>query len=151
MKQLVLIREKKYAKRKIARPISLRAANHVVLKAKQPLLRRHNSRIRQIVRDTQGRFKIKIRALSVMPDHVHLIIKVSSRKQFADSLRYLTGQIALKISGAKLWRTRAWSRTLTWGRDQQTAELYVWNNAVKARCFRDDFDTTYILDGILQI
>ena len=90
MKQLSLIKEKKYAARKCSRPISLRGANHIVLKAKRPTLRRQQVVIRRLIRENQERFGVKLRALAIMDDHVHLVVKVSSRKQFADALRFLT-------------------------------------------------------------
>jgi len=91
-KQLTLLKERKYAKRKVARAISLRGANHVVLKASTPTLRRHHAKIKLEIKRAQERFSVKIRALAIMPDHIHLILKVSSRAQFANALRMLAGQ-----------------------------------------------------------
>lgn len=149
MKQLTLLKEKKCAKRKVARAISLRGANHIVLKTNKHVLRKQASTVRHLIRETQDRFGIKIRALSVMSNHLHLVIKVSNRKQFADGLRFLAGQIALKISGTKLWSARAWSRPLKFGKDMATAEIYVWKNAVTAGCF-SMLDTAFIVEGVLQ-
>lgn len=150
VKQLSLLREKKYAKRKVARAISLRGANHVVLKTNKHILRKNAPKLRALIRETQDRFGVKIRALSIMSNHVHLVIKVSNRKQFADGLRFLAGMIALKIAKTKLWTQRAWSRPLKVRKDISTTEIYVWNNAIKARCF-GMIDTAYIVDGVLQI
>ena len=150
MRQLTLLKEKKYTKRKVARAISLRGANHVVLKTNRHLLRKNTLQVRSLIRETQDRFGIKIRALSLMSNHLHLVVKVSNRKQLADSLRFLAGMIALKITTTKLWTARAWSRPLKWGKEMNIAELYVWKNAIKARCF-SDIDEAYLVDGILQI
>lgn len=78
VKQLVLIQEKKYPARKTARPISLRGANHVILKSGRPVLRRHARAIRWFIRQTQDRYEMKLRALAIMPDHVHLVIRKRS-------------------------------------------------------------------------
>ncbi|MBI3557447.1 MAG: transposase [Deltaproteobacteria bacterium] len=147
---LALIREKKYTARKIARPISLRGANHLVMKSKRPTLRRHQPVIRQIIRVTQDRFGVKIRALAVMSDHVHLVIKVGSRAQFANALRFLAGQIAQMVSGTKLWRARAWSRPLKTLGELHTVDTYVARNPIKAGIYsqRDGF---YIVEGVLQL
>ena len=150
MKQLTLIKEKKYDARKCVRPISLRGANHIVLKAVRPTLRRHQTVIRTLIRDTQDRFGVKIRALAVMNDHVHLVVKVTSRKQFADALRYLAGGIARKIAVAKVWAKRAWSRPIKVARDLQTVEYYVARNSIKAGIYSNG-DAYFILDGVLQL
>jgi len=149
-KQLTLIKERKYEKRKVARALSLRGANHVVLKASAPILRRHHSRIKSEIRKAQDRFSIRIRALAIMPDHIHLILKVSSRVQFANALRMLAGQIALKVKGTKLWKQRVWSRPVKPGRDQENATLYVARNSIKSGHF-SDADAFYIVNGVLQI
>ena len=150
MLQLTLLKEKKYNKRKVARAISLRGANHVVLKTHRHILRKNTPKVRTLIRETQDRFGIKICALSIMSNHIHLVFKVSSRKQFADALRFLAGAIAFKVAQAKFWQARAWSRPLKWGKDTAAAELYVWKNAIKARCF-SELDAAYILDGVLQL
>ena len=150
MKQLNLINEKTYAARKCARSISLRGANHIVLKSKRPTLRRHQPEIRALIRETQDRFSVKIRALAVMDDHIHLVLKVSSRKQFADALRFLAGGIAQKISLLKIWAKRAWSRPIKVMRDLQSVETYVARNSIKAGIFTTG-DAYFIVDGILQL
>ena len=150
MKQLTLIKEKKYAARKCARPISLRGANHIVLKSKRPTLRRHQTVIRALIRETQDRFGLKIRALAVKDDHIHLVVKVSSRGQFANALRFLAGGIARKISVAMVWAKRAWSRPIKVIRDQWTVEAYVARNSIKAGIYTTN-DAYFILDGVLQL
>ena len=150
MKQLNLIREKKYVARKCARAISLRGANHIVMKSARPGLRRHQPVIRALIRQTQDRFGVKLRALAVMGDHVHLVMKVDSRKQFADALRFLAGGIARKISAVKIWAKRAWSRPIKVARDLQTVETYVARNSIKAGIHETD-DAYFILNGVLQL
>ena len=150
MKQLTLLKEKKYSKRKVARAISLRGANHVVLKTDQFILRKNAASIRRLIRETQDRFGIKLRAVSIMSNHIHLVVKTNNRKQFGDSLRFLAGMIALKVAKTKLWHTRVWSRPLRYGKDMQAAEFYVWSNPLKARCF-EMLDTSVLIDGILQL
>jgi len=149
-KQLTLIKERKYPKRKVARAISLRGANHVVLKASAPILRKHHAKIKFEIRKAQDRFSVRVRALAIMPDHIHLILKVSSRLQFANALRMLAGQIALGVKGTKLWKQRLWSRPVKPGRDQDNATLYVARNSIKAGLVAV-IDSFYIVDGILQL
>ncbi len=150
MKQLTLIREKKYAARKCSRPISLRGANHIVMKSLRPTLRRYHAPIRFLIREAQDRFGVKIRALAIMGDHIHLVMKVGSRAQFANALRFLAGRIAQKVAGAKLWRARFWSRPLKTRKELQVVDAYVARNAVKAGIF-SQCDGFFIVDGVLQL
>lgn len=150
MRQLTLLREQKYEGRKTARPISLSGANHVVFKARRPVLRRNIPRIRRLLREAQDRFGIRIHALAIMPDHIHLVLRVSSRKQFADSLRFFAGMAAKLVTRFGLWRARAWSRPLRWGRDLRNAFLYVWRNPYRAR-IDAEADSAFLIDGVLQV
>jgi REP element-mobilizing transposase RayT len=147
--QLSLLKEKKYASRKVARPISTKEFNHIVVKSSLPILRRQYRLIQLVLIEAQKRFGIELRAFAVMPDHVHLVVKVSSRKQFADALRFFTGQVALKMGRGKIWAERAWSRVVRWGRDYAGVVQYVWNNPIKGRVFDLRIDAVWILNGIL--
>ncbi len=134
----------------MVRSISLRGANHLVLKSLRPTLRRHYSEIRQVLRETQDRFGVKISALAVMGDHIHLVLRVSSRTQWANALRFLTGQLAQRIAGAKLWRARAWSRPVQTHRDLWAVERYVASNPIKAKLW-SLADSFMIVDGVLRL
>lgn len=149
-----LLSEKKYRVRKIARALSTRHALHVVLKAREPILRKHHAAIKSIIEDTQVRFSdeglgLKIKALAIQADHIHLVLKTPSRKAFADSLRYLAGTIALLIAKGKLWRQRVWSRVVKTGRDLDGVLAYVCRNPIKAGVFSLE-DHVLIVDGILR-
>ncbi|MBI2606283.1 MAG: transposase [Deltaproteobacteria bacterium] len=146
--QLKLFREKKYSSRKIARTLSTRAYNHVVMKAGRPILRKHHFLIKKTLRETQERFGLRIRAIAIMPDHVHLVVQVPSRALFANAMRFLAGMIALRIGKGKLWRARCWSRIVREGRDLWNATTYVWRNSIKAGII-DERDTAWIQNGML--
>ena len=152
MRQLQLIPKKKYRGRKIARAIATRRGeNHIVLKSKLPLLRQHRAIVLRSIRDTQDRFHIRLRALAVMENHIHLVARVNSREQFANALRMLTGTIARRISKrGRFWLARAWSRVVTPGRDLSIASLYVVRNPMKAG-LDSLFDSFVLLDGVLQL
>jgi REP element-mobilizing transposase RayT len=147
--QLSLLKQKQYASRKVARPISTTEFNHIVVKARLPILRRQHRLIQAVLIEAQKRFGIELRAFAVMPDHCHLVVKVSSRKQFADALRFFTGQVALKMGRGKIWAERAWSRVVRWGRDYAGVIQYVWNNPIKAGVFDLYVDAVWIVNGVL--
>lgn len=121
-----------------------------MLKACSPVLRRKSGQIRKLIRETQDRFGLKLRAVAVMPDHVHLIMKVDRREQFQNALRFLAGAIALKVAGTRLWRARAWSRPLRTRRELDVAQVYVARNSIKAGIFSLG-DAYAIVDGVLQL
>ena len=152
MKQLPLIPRPQYRKRKTARIIGTRRAqNHVILKARIPILRRHRAIVLRSIRDTQDRFHIRIRALAVMSDHLHLVIRVTHREQFANAMRMLAGTIARRImKKGTLWRQRVWSRLVLEGRDLWNVCEYVIQNPHKAAIASFD-DTWWILGGVLQV
>ena len=146
MKQIKLSIEKKYKKRKVARSVSVREFNHVILKSRLPILRRNRKLIRELLKDTQERFGIKLKSLAIMEDHIHLVTAVSNRKAFADAFRFFAGMIAIKLKRGKIWRQRIWSRIVKYGRDLDTAVCYVARNSVKAGCY-DSADSFVILEG----
>lgn len=146
----MLIPDKKYSRRKVARPISLRGANHVVLKSRHPILRRHMGLIHALIRETQARYGVKLRAFAIMEDHAHFVIKVGSRSQFANALRFLPSRIAMKVAGVRLWRQRAWSRPIGTKRHQTIAERYVARNPIRAGIWLIA-DSFFIIDGVLQL
>ena len=133
MNQLKLIPEKKYAKRKQARAISLRGHNHIVFKAHKPFLRRHHVAIKGLIKETQRRYGLKLKALAIQPDHIHLLAKVPTRVAFANAMRFLAAQVARKINKGKLWKKRVWSRTVTTLGDLQNVSTYVWRNPFRSR------------------
>jgi REP element-mobilizing transposase RayT len=131
--QLKLFTEKKYAKRKTTRALSLRGHNHIILKAKKPVLRRHHAQIKFLIQETQKRYGLRLKALAIQPDHIHLLARIPSRKAFGDAFRFLAGQIAMKVASGKLWNQRIWSRAVTALRDYRNVMTYVWRNPFKAK------------------
>ena len=104
--QLEFLASKRYRFRKSSRVIGIREANHVILKARLPILRRNHLIIRKLIRETQTRFGIRIHALAIMENHIHFLLRTPSRTAFANALRFLAGQIALKIGRGRLWLRR---------------------------------------------
>jgi REP element-mobilizing transposase RayT len=135
--------------RKTARAISTKGYNHIVVKARVPVLRLQYRLIQAVLMETQRRFGIELRAFAVMPDHCHLIVKVGSRSQFANALRFFSGQVALKMKRGRLWAQRAWSRVVRHGRDYVGAVRYVWRNPIRAGIFSSRIDTLFIVNGAL--
>lgn len=149
-KQLNLLSLKKYHMRKTARVIGIRETNHVVMKAITPLLRLHHELVKDVIRETQQRYGVKLYALAIMEDHVHFLIQVPSRKAFADSMRFLASQIALKMGMGRLWMKRCWSRLVRWGWDFLGVRRYIEANPMKAGFWDEEVDEFLLIQGLLR-
>lgn len=148
MKQLS-IPQQRYSKRKVARTISLRGANHITLKANAFILRKNHRVIKQLIHTTQIRYGMKLQAVAIMGNHVHLLAKVRSRKSFADALRFLASRIALSLGNGKLWNIRAWSRPVVYQRDLRHVTNYVVANPFAAKIYHSSVDSYCIQGGVL--
>ncbi|MBI2605952.1 MAG: transposase [Deltaproteobacteria bacterium] len=162
-RQLKLIIEKKDRGRKVTRPISIRGWNHVVMKSRYYVLRRNHALVRRLVRETQDRFGMRIRALSVMENHVHVMMRAPTREHFANAMRFLCGGLGRKLclklkikpkrvkgDAGTFFSQRIWSRIVKLGSDLATAEIYIWRNPFKAGIFAR-IDCMWIRGGLLQL
>ncbi|MEW6055545.1 MAG: transposase [Bdellovibrionota bacterium] len=98
-RQLTLLKEKKYSKRKVRRVISIKQYNHCVLKSHLPVLRRHAEQIKRVIREEQIKWKIELKALAIECNHIHLALKTPSRESFANFHRSVAGRIAKLVLG----------------------------------------------------
>lgn len=146
----MLLKEKNFSGRKTARPISLRGANHITLKANAFVLRRYHVTIKKVLCQTQRRYGVKLNAFAIMGNHIHFCIRVPSRKAFADAMRFLAGKIAVAIEHGKLWICRVWSRPITSRRDLSRVTHYIALNPFKAGIFDPLIDELFIQGGILR-
>lgn len=162
-KQLKLIIGKKYSGRKATRPISIRGWNHVVMKSRYYVLRRNHVLVKRLVRKTQDRFGMRIRALSVMENHVHVLMRAPSREHFANAMRFLCGGIGRKLclklrikpkgirgDAGTFFSQRIWSRIVKRERDLRTVELYIWRNPLQEGIF-SMMDCLWIRGGVLEL
>jgi len=78
-------------------------------------------------------FNIKLYHRALVTDHAHLILLAPSNDALSNFLRVVSGVISQKLRKLKLlpkeiknlWRSRPWSRILSWGRNYTTAVKYV--------------------------
>lgn len=146
--QLRLFENKEFRYRKVARPISARGFHHVVLKTNQPVLRLYRDLILFILRRSQLKYGIELKALSIMSNHVHLCIRTPNRICFANFLRMFAGQVAFQIKRGKLWTERAWSRIVSCRKDLLRVVKYIEGNPVIAGIF-EDMDCMEIREGLV--
>jgi len=119
----------------------MKASEHVVLRARMPVLRLKKNRVivSQLLVQTSERFQVKIYNNSLNSNHIHLLVKARTPKDLYDFLRVLAGQIAQKITGAVrgkknrlgFWLQPAWRRIVHWGRDFLTLNQYIFRNQIE--------------------
>ena len=117
-------------RRKCARPLATKAPVHLVLRAKQSTLRRHQRAVESELSRFARRFGVTIYRQAVCTNHIHLVIRLHSRLLYRQFVRAFCGSLGLKLNIT--WLLRPFTRILKWGRDFQTACLYVLQNFMEA-------------------
>lgn len=124
-------------KRKSRRPLSTKHPVHLVLKANQRFFNPTNQGLQKLIRNTAGKFGIKIYNLALVWNHIHLQIKIKDRKnyvQFIRALSSLIAQVVIKTKRLKekLFTLRPYTRVLSWGRDLRNVFDYIIQNQMEA-------------------
>lgn len=125
-----------------ARPVATRSPMHLVLKS--DLARgRHSflARARTVDRISQrigARCGVRIHDLAIAGNHLHFIIQPSSRKNYRQFIRGVSGVLArLMLRDGRLaslcahrrfWEARPFTRIVRWGRDFNTVVNYLMKN-----------------------
>ncbi len=137
-------------KRKSLRPISSKHALHLILKSSrakgsQSFLT-HQKQIKYQL-DTQAKkFGVRIYQYSNVGNHLHLLIRIHSRREYKKFIRAISSLIqgiVTKTLGANqkledqkskeiFWDFRPFSRIVSWGRDFRNAAQYVIKNTLEA-------------------
>jgi len=92
-----------YGRRKSLRPLSRKDAIHIVLRSSWAyasnsfLLLKNKKDIERILLRTSRKYQIKIYRQAIVSNHLHLIIKISSRKSYQTFIRVMSSQIASHI------------------------------------------------------
>jgi REP element-mobilizing transposase RayT len=118
-------------KRKMRRPLCSKRPLHCVLKARNRNLYAHRAWIEAKARALAHKFQLKVYSLAVNFDHVHLVLKFPSRREYAAFVRSFTGLLARKV-GAGLWMLSPFSRVLAWGKDFRQTLAYLRKNREEA-------------------
>lgn len=73
------------------------------------------------------KFNLKIYALAVNFDHIHLALKIPQRREYTAFIRAFTSLLARKI-GAGLWMLLPFTRVVAWGKDFRQVLSYLKKN-----------------------
>ncbi len=138
--------EHSIGKRKTRRPIHTKKPMHLTMrsasaKGKSSLgLPRHRNFIERKVREYASRWGIRIYTFSNNSNHLHMVIRTTTRAGFQNFLRTLSAQVATFVTGAKkgaalgkrFWDLLAFTRVAEWGRAYAVAKDYVEMNQQEA-------------------
>ena len=126
-------------KRKSARPISTKHPLHLVLKSTGgSYFNPTNSQLEKIIRTQAEKYSITIYDYALNWSHIHVLLRVPSRKDYLAFIRTLTALIVGYLSTALgknlkgLFDLRPFTRVVSWGRDFKRAFDYQTLNQLEA-------------------
>jgi REP element-mobilizing transposase RayT len=144
---------KEKGKRKAARPFSQKLPMHIVFRASQAkgeksLLTSKNKRLVQNALEHYAKlYRIKIYRSINVGNHIHLLLQTQNktytlaRTDLANFLRRFSGEIAMKVSGARkgaplpqsrFWDELVYSRLVSFGREFERVSTYFIKNLFEA-------------------
>lgn len=129
-----------------SRPLSTEHSMHLVLRSElargewSMRHRRHHKKVDQIVRSQARRWGLKIYEYANVGNHLHILLKVSSRKNYSGFIRAISGLIARTVSqsqrgqrlGQRFWQHKPFSRVVLWGKAFMQVKKYIKMNAQEA-------------------
>ena len=121
------------------RPLGLRSTTHLVLRSSQAKkdwsLACHRFKIDKILRQFSKKFGIQILNHANVGNHLHLHLKMRSRRDYKSFIRAVTSAIATKVTGYsrwnkapegfKFWDQRPFSRIVSAWSDMLNTKNYV--------------------------
>lgn len=128
---------------KVRRPLDSKLPTHLVLRANASFLRlpKRFAKVNEAVALTCRKHGVSIYRYANVGNHIHLLVRLRSRRGWAAFIRELTGrvaQIALGLgpsekSAAKFWKFRPFTRVVRgWKKAYQLALRYVELNRLEA-------------------
>lgn len=133
-------------RRKTARPLATKRSLHGIWKSEQAkgpwALDKHRAKIAAKIEEAAERFDIKLRGHQILWNHIHILFQGRRRKDIRAFLRFVSGQIAMLVTGAaktravgRFWSALVFTRIVEWGRDYFNMKAYLIKNNLQARGF----------------
>ena len=129
------------------RPLESKLPIHLILKAKESRMRlpKHFGKIGKIVDSSCKRHGVKVYEYANVGNHLHLLIKIRTRRSWAAFIRELTGRIALATKIG--WLYRPYTRIVGgWRKAFQTMKEYIHLNWLEAEGFINRKQTKTLKD-----
>jgi len=101
----------------------------------------HARAIEAYLTHTAAKWGVRLLERANVGNHLHLLIRVRSRRDFQGFLRELAGGIAMRVTGARksveladgrFWDELAYTRVVEWGRDLARTTRYIVTNLFEA-------------------
>lgn len=129
-------------KRKTQRPIAINKPLHLIVKSEktneQIFFSPKDRQLNTLIKKSAERYNIRIYKFSVNWSHFHFVIKVLSRKDYVNFVRYLGAQVVayfskmLKRNIKGLFRLRPFTRIVNWGKDFRKMCKYITTNIAES-------------------
>lgn len=120
-------------KRKGRRPLCTKRPIHLVLRAKQHRLKANEATVRLEIARAGKRWGIRIYQWAIVSDHIHLLIRVSTRSAYKFFVQRVSGVVALRL-GIN-WLFRPFTRIVAWGLGFKRAKNYIEMNFFESEGF----------------
>ncbi|MBX9768307.1 MAG: hypothetical protein K2X47_13620, partial [Bdellovibrionales bacterium] len=131
-------------RRKEMRPLDRRKTIHVTMraeKARGPLsfrTSRNFAFIASLVKEKSAKFGVRVQSWANVGNHLHLEVRMRSRKEFGQFLKSMTGGVARFVTGArrgkkfgKFWDGLVHTRVLTSRNEELRLSRYILLNQVE--------------------
>lgn len=93
--------------RQSGRPLATRHSIHVVLRSTQAVgewsLKRHKSKIRQILEKFSSRYGVKLNSMANVGNHPHLHVQLTNRHTYSPHIRAITVAIMMMVTRVSRW------------------------------------------------
>jgi REP element-mobilizing transposase RayT len=120
-------------KRKSARPLSVKAPIHLVLRgdiSRSGSLLKYRRFIESELRKWSEHFNIKIYDQALCSNHIHLCLKLTTLEGYRNFARVIAGRFAFKLKIK--WMLRPFTRIVSWGRAFKALQKYILQNHEEA-------------------
>lgn len=155
-----------HGRKRRSRPLSVKDPIHLVLRSSwatgsNSFLKAHNQNaIRKILVDCARKYGVKVYRQALASNHLHLILRIHSRRLYRTFIRVLSSKIASHVmrgnsfkefkkslrgdppnplevqgKGQAFWQFRPFTRLLHWGRDFKICGEYLKQNVLEALGF----------------
>ncbi len=116
--------------RKGKRILSSKRPIHLVLKAHKNNLFRNRDFVQQTMENQARNFDHTVLTWSVQKNHIHILLRISSREMYVRFIRAFSGLVARKL-GRGLWKVRPFTKVLSWGRETWNVNNYIFKNEME--------------------
>ncbi len=143
----------------VRRPFSPKCFTHVVMrsghaKGEHSFLRKQNKyEIKNIIKKASRDFYVEVKRVENVGNHLHLLIRASTREKQSHFFRTISALIARQVTGSRkgkasrmnhFWDARPFTRLVNWGRAYKAVVHYLSLNSLEAIGFSKQMAREYL-------